>query len=137
MSAIVDEIRLRADASARAVPAVDWAINCIRGWPHILRAVGEISEECQRMFLVEDDCTDQTSNLVSAEYRDLPGRVLRRGRNHGVGSALNTGCCSLIAFILLLLFSSICLILMRCLVNLVGAAGPSSASSMRKGWEHQ
>jgi len=58
---------------------------------HILDVIGRVGTECQRIYVVDDCCPEESGKLVETECKDPRVRVIRHEQNLGVGGATLTG----------------------------------------------
>src|SRR5439155_15892677 len=58
---------------------------------HIVAVIGRIGPECWRIYVVDDDCPEQSGDIVEAGCSDSRVRVIRHAKNEGVGGAVMTG----------------------------------------------
>ncbi len=64
---------------------------------HILGVIAGIGPEVTRIYVVDDQCPDNSGDFVSANCRDPRVTVLRHAHNQGVGGAVLTGYAAAIA----------------------------------------
>jgi dolichol-phosphate mannosyltransferase len=62
-------------------------IPCYRVRKHVLAVLAAIGPECERVYVVDDACPEQTGDWVESQCHDPRVRVLRNERNEGVGGA--------------------------------------------------
>jgi glycosyltransferase involved in cell wall biosynthesis len=58
---------------------------------HVLGVIARIGPEVRSIFVVDDQCPEQSGDLVEAECTDPRVTVVRREQNGGVGAAVKTG----------------------------------------------
>ena len=66
-------------------------VPCYRVRDRILGVLRGIGEECDRIYVVDDACPQETGGFVEKECDDPRVRVLRHRENQGVGGATLTG----------------------------------------------
>lgn len=66
-------------------------IPCYRVRAHILGVLAAVGPECAAIYVVDDGCPEGSGTLVEQSARDPRVRVIRHGRNRGVGAAVITG----------------------------------------------
>jgi glycosyltransferase involved in cell wall biosynthesis len=66
-------------------------IPCYRVTRHILGVLAEIDAAVWRIYVIDDNCPDQSGNYVEANCSDTRVVVLRHALNQGVGGAVLTG----------------------------------------------
>lgn len=66
-------------------------IPTYRACKHILGVIGDIGSEVDRIYVVDDDCPDNSGNFVEANCKDERVTVIRHIENLGVGGAVMTG----------------------------------------------
>jgi glycosyltransferase involved in cell wall biosynthesis len=66
-------------------------IPCYRVRKHVLAVLAAIGPECERVYVVDDACPEQTGDWVESQCHDPRVRVLRCERNEGVGGATLVG----------------------------------------------
>jgi dolichol-phosphate mannosyltransferase len=66
-------------------------IPCYKVKEHILSVIATIGNECQRIYVVDDCCPEQSGSHVSAHCQDPRVKVLTHIENQGVGGAMVTG----------------------------------------------
>ena len=79
--------RLEADVSVR----IAVVIPSYRVTEHILGVLDAIGPEVSAIYVVDDQCPDQSGRFVEANCRNSRVRVVQRERNGGVGAATMTG----------------------------------------------
>ncbi len=68
-------------------------IPCYQVRDHILKLLGEIGEEVDRIFVIDDACPEETGQLVVEQCEDPRVTVLFNDKNLGVGGATVRGIC--------------------------------------------
>ncbi|MFL9828505.1 glycosyltransferase family 2 protein [Rhodoplanes sp. SY1] len=76
--------------ASRIAPAVV-VIPCYRVGHRVLDVIAGVGDVVDRIYVVDDACPERTGDLVARECRDPRVRVVRHGRNQGVGGATITG----------------------------------------------
>lgn len=66
-------------------------IPCFKVKKHILNVVHRIGPEVSAIYVVDDDCPEQSGNFVESNCTDPRIRVLYHRENKGVGGATKTG----------------------------------------------
>jgi glycosyltransferase involved in cell wall biosynthesis len=66
-------------------------IPCYRVGGTILELLARVGPECERIYVVDDQCPDRTADRVTSGCRDPRLVVLRHESNQGVGGATMTG----------------------------------------------
>ena len=66
-------------------------IPCYKVSRHIVDLLARIGPECDRIYIVDDCCPENSGRLVEKTSRDLRVTVLYHPKNHGVGGAMITG----------------------------------------------
>lgn len=72
-------------------------IPCYRVTRHVLGVISEIGPEVWRIYVVDDECPDESGRHVESYCRDSRVVVLRHEANQGVGGAVMTGYTAAIA----------------------------------------
>ena len=72
-------------------PRIAVVVPCYRVRAHILDVLGAIGPEVERIYVVDDGCTEGSGALVEQSCTDARVTVLRHERNRGVGAAMVTG----------------------------------------------
>lgn len=66
-------------------------IPCYRVTAHILTVLGDIPEQVDAIYVVDDACPDGSGDFVSANAHDPRIKVVKHAENRGVGGATLTG----------------------------------------------
>jgi glycosyltransferase involved in cell wall biosynthesis len=66
-------------------------LPCYRVSRHILGVLARIGPACERIYVVDDACPEQSGDLVERSCTDPRVRVIRHAENQGVGGAVITG----------------------------------------------
>jgi dolichol-phosphate mannosyltransferase len=66
-------------------------IPCYKVLDHILFVIAGIGDSCQRIYVVDDCCPQQSGDYVSQHCTDPRVKILRHSSNEGVGGAVMTG----------------------------------------------
>jgi glycosyltransferase involved in cell wall biosynthesis len=66
-------------------------IPCFRVTRHIAGVIAAIGPECERIYVVDDACPEQSGDFVAANCNDERIRIIRHPTNQGVGGAVMTG----------------------------------------------
>lgn len=66
-------------------------IPCYRVRRHILSVLSGIGKECDRIYVVDDACPEESGRLVEESCADPRVRVIRLEQNQGVGGATLAG----------------------------------------------
>lgn len=80
-----------ATSTPRPEPVVAVVIPCYRVRRHVLEVIDRIGPECHQIYVVDDQCPEQSGDLVRDRCRDERVRVIRNPANLGVGGAVMAG----------------------------------------------
>ena len=70
------------------MPRVAVTIPCYKVKAHVLDVIARIPPQVQRIYVVDDQCPQNSGELVQAECRDPRVRVIFHEENQGVGGAV-------------------------------------------------
>ena len=76
---------------AGGAPRIAVVVPCYRVRRQVLRVIGGIGLEVERIYAVDDFCPEQSGDLIEQQCADPRVRVLRHAENQGVGGATVTG----------------------------------------------
>jgi glycosyltransferase involved in cell wall biosynthesis len=94
MSCAQSWVRLALAQTLRAMlpsEAIAVVIPSYRVTRHVLAVIAAIGPEVSRIYVIDDQCPEQSGELVRARCRDARVVVLRHEANQGVGGAVITG----------------------------------------------
>jgi dolichol-phosphate mannosyltransferase len=66
-------------------------IPCYKVKRHILDVISQVPENVERIYTVDDNCPENTGDLIEKECTDKRVKVLRNSINRGVGGAMMYG----------------------------------------------
>ncbi len=72
-------------------PRVAVVIPCHKVARHVLGVIAAIPPDCERIYVVDDACPEESGKLVAAQCSDPRVRVIAHGKNQGVGGAVISG----------------------------------------------
>ena len=72
-------------------PSIAVVIPCYKVASSVLGVIARIGPECDRIYVVDDACPEDSGAKVEAGCRDPRVKVLRHAENQGVGGAVMTG----------------------------------------------
>lgn len=78
-------------------PQIAVVIPCFKVRDFVLHVIGDIGEEVQRIYVVDDDCPQGTGAWVQSQCLDTRVVVICHAQNQGVGGAVLTGYAAAIA----------------------------------------
>lgn len=74
-----------------AYPIIAVVIPSYRVRAHILGVIESIGDDCQKIFVVDDRCPENSGDFVESHCRDPRVEVIRHRENQGVGGAVMSG----------------------------------------------
>jgi glycosyltransferase involved in cell wall biosynthesis len=80
------------NGAAAGVAKIAVVIPCYKVRQHILGVIEHTLPFCDALYVVDDNCPEETGAYVAERCRDPRVRVLRHAENGGVGAAVLTGC---------------------------------------------
>ena len=75
---------------AERPPRIAVAIPCYRVRDHVLDVIARVPAQVERIYVVDDQCPEQSGQLVQERCTDPRVTVLRHDQNQGVGGAVTT-----------------------------------------------
>lgn len=72
-------------------PTVAVVIPCYKVCRHILQVIAAIGPEVSRIYVIDDNCPDNSGEFVERNCTDIRVNVIRHLQNLGVGGAVMTG----------------------------------------------
>jgi glycosyltransferase involved in cell wall biosynthesis len=72
-------------------PRIAVVIPCFRVSKHVLDVIARVGPEVWRIYVVDDQCPENTGDLVESTAPDARVRVIRNSVNRGVGGAVMAG----------------------------------------------
>lgn len=77
--------------STDTMPSIAVVIPCYRVRPHILQVLARIGPEVSKIYVVDDDCPEQSGHFAVANSNDSRVVLIHNETNLGVGGAVMTG----------------------------------------------
>lgn len=78
-------------SNVQSSPVIAAVLPCFRVTEHILEVLEGIGDECQRIYVVDDFCPDNSGKFVEEHCSDPRVKVIYNEKNLGVGGAVMAG----------------------------------------------